>query len=90
MFIISDDKSPNDNIVIEDSYDKLNIDILLLTERVKILKSRRKNTPWYRVGTRLKLRKELSCIERESDEIAERLLRLHEKDRNPIQIVKRV
>lgn len=90
MSIRSDDKSSNGNIVTEDSYYKVCADVKLLMDRLKIVKYKLKNTPWYRILTRIKLRKELSRVEKESEEVGKRLIILDAKSRNPIQIVKRI
>lgn len=87
MSIRPDDKLSNGNIVTEDSYDKINNDIILLMDRLNTVKNRLSIIPWYRILTRIKLRKEISCIERETEEVGKRLARL---DENPIQIVKRI
>lgn len=84
------DEFQNGDMVIEDTYEKINADITLLTDKLIDVKREMKDIPWYRFGTRIKLRKELSCIEKESDKIAERLKKLDRKKTSPIQIIKRV
>lgn len=73
----------------DDNYDKVNTDTLLLMNRVDIVKDKIDKTPWYRIGTLIKLRKELNHLGKETDKIGERLERLNNKYKNPIQIVKR-
>jgi hypothetical protein len=89
MSIWSDDKLQNRDVVIEDSYEKVNIDIFLLIDKLTEVKNKIRSTSWYRIGTHIKLRKEFSCIEKESDRILERLKKLDIEGRNPMQIVKR-
>lgn len=89
MSIRPDDELKNRDVFIEDSYEKVGVDTLLLMERLKIVKNKMRNTPWYRIGTRMKSQKELSCIQKETDEIAERLKILDTESRNLMQIVKR-
>lgn len=81
---------PNSDTITEDSYDKVNTEVILLIGRLKIAKEKRSNTSWYHIWTLIQLRKEISCIEMETDKIGERLLRLDMEGKNPIQIVKRV
>jgi hypothetical protein len=89
MSSISDDKLSNRNNIMDDNYYKVNSDTKLLMVRLEIVKKKLNNIPWYRLWTYLKLRKELSCIERETDEIVKRLKRLDDEYMNPIQLVKR-
>jgi hypothetical protein len=89
MSIRPGDKLQNGDIVVEDSYEKLSIDIALLTDKLVDVKKEIRNTPWYRIGTHRKLKKEFSLIEDESDKIYERLKKLDIQKMNPIQIVKR-
>ncbi len=70
-----------------DSYDKVNTDLLFIMDRLKIIKDKRAKTPWYRIQDLIRLRKEYEKINKEADEIGERLQKLHSKRRNPIQIV---
>jgi hypothetical protein len=90
MPIRSDDKLPNSDIITEDSYYNVNTDIMLLVDRLRIAKKKMSNTKWYSIWTRMELRKEISCIEKEAKEAGERLLRLDEESRNHIKLVKRV
>jgi len=71
----------------DDSYDKINFDALMLTDKVRDIKKRIVETPWYRIRTQWRLYNELRNISKQSDEIGKRLKRLEE---NPVQIVKRV
>ncbi len=73
----------------DDNHSKVNTDILFLIDKVKIIKDKIKKTPWFRFGTLIKLRRELRDLDKESDEIGERLKKLHAQKMNPIQIVKR-
>lgn len=73
----------------DDNYSNVNTDTLLLIDRVRIVKDKIRRTSWYRIGTLIKLRKELSGLEKEADKIGERLNRLRMKNKNPIEIVKR-
>jgi hypothetical protein len=79
----------NSDVFIEDSYEKINTDIILSIDKLREIKNKIRHTPWYRIGTHIKLRKGLLCIEKESDKISERLKKLDAESRNPIQIVKR-
>jgi hypothetical protein len=88
--IRSDDKLPNSDSITEDSYYKVNTDIMILIDRLRITKKKMSNTRWYSIWTRMELRKEISCIEKETKEAGERLLRLDAESRNPIKLVKRV
>lgn len=90
MPIGPDDKLQNGEVSNDDNYDKLNVDILFLIDKLRIWKEKIGHTPWYRIGTHIKLRKELSGFEKEVDEIAERLQRLHAVHKNPIEVVRRV
>lgn len=90
MPIRSDGKLPNSDTITEDSYYKVNTDIMLLMDRLRIVKKKMSDTKWYRIWTRMELRKEISCIENETKEVGGRLLRLDEEERHPIKIVKRV
>lgn len=69
-----------------DSYYKINIDCQFLTDKVRIINDKIRKTPWYRIGTLLKLNRELKDLEKEADKIGERIKKLEE---NPIQIVRR-
>lgn len=73
----------------EDTISKLEIDILLLADKVRIIDDKIRKTPWYKVITHLKLYKELRGLGKETDNVAKRLQRLERMKRNPIQIVKR-
>lgn len=73
----------------EDSINRLEVDVLLLADKVRIINDKIRKTPWYKVITHLKLYKELIGLEKEIDEIGKRLQRLENTKRNPIQIVKR-
>lgn len=73
----------------DDNYGKVNTDILFLIDRLRLVKNKVRETPWYRIGTKIKLRKEISDIEKETDKIGERLNKLNMEKKNPIQIVKR-
>lgn len=86
----SNDRLPNSDTVPEDNYYKLNTDILLLLERLRIVKNKRNNTSWYSIWTRIKLWKEIWSIQKETEKVGERLIRLDAESKNPIQIVKRV
>lgn len=72
-----------------DTYSKVNTDTLLLIDKTRAVKDKIRRTPWYRIGTHMKLRKELSDLEKETDKIVERLNRLDMERKNPVQIVKR-
>lgn len=89
MSIRPDDELQNRDVVIEDSYEKVNADITLSINKLREIKNERNNTPWYHIGTHIKLRKEFSSVGKESDKILERLKKLDAESRNPIQIVKR-
>lgn len=69
-----------------DSYDQINLDTLILTDKVRDIKRRIRETPWYRLRTHLRLYKELRNFDKQADEIRERLKRIKE---NPIQIIRR-
>jgi hypothetical protein len=73
-----------------DDYGKLNMDILFLTDRLRIWKKKLRNTPWYHILTHIRLRKELLDIEEDVEEIGERLQKLDVMRKNPIQLVKRI
>ena len=74
----------------DDSYEKVSIDSLFLIDKVEIIKKKIEKTPWYHIGTHIKLWKELKVLGKETDKIGERLQKLDEEiDRSPIQIVKR-
>lgn len=73
----------------DDTYSKLNSDTLFLIDRLRIIKAKKRDTSWYRIGTHIKLRNELSDIVEETDKIGERLNRLEMERKNPIKIVKR-
>lgn len=90
MTIRSDDKLPNSDGITDDDYYKVQRDTKLLVDRLEIVKKKLSNTPWYRLWKYLELRRELSCVERETDEIGKRLKRLDKKYENPIQLVRRV
>ncbi len=70
----------------QDSYDKINTDVLLLTDRLRITKDKIRKTPWYSIICQWKLYKELEKLEKEVDKIENRLKKI---EQNPIQIVKR-
>lgn len=70
-----------------DTYDKINRDILILTDKVRDVNLRIKKTPWYRILEQLKLIKELRNLQRQTDDIEERFKRIKE---NPIKVVKRI
>lgn len=61
-----------------DTYDKINRDILILTDKVRDVKVRIRKTPWYRVIEHYKLSKELKDLEKQTDDIGERLKRIKE------------
>lgn len=63
---------------LEDSYCKIVIDINFLVDKLLILKAKAKKTKRYHIGTQLKLLKEIKELEKEFDEIQERLKRLEE------------
>jgi hypothetical protein len=84
-----DDDLQNSNVPIEDSYENVNTDMNLSIDKLREIKNKIEIAPWYRIGTHIKLRKELSSVEKESDKILERLKKLDVESRNPIQIVKR-
>jgi hypothetical protein len=84
-----DDDLQNSDVFIEDSYEKVNTDINLSIDKLREIKNEIKNTPWYRIWTHMKLRKELSSVGKESDKILKRLKKLDAESMNPIQIVKR-
>ena len=67
-----------------DSYSKVNTDLLFIMDRLKIIKDERAKTPWYRILDRMRLRKECEKINKEANEIGERLQKLHSKKRNSI------
>lgn len=90
MSIGTDDKLSNSDNDTQDNYYKVYIDASLLSDRLEIVKNKMRNTPWYCIWTHIGLQKELSCVQREADEVGKRLERLDEKYRNPVQIVKRV
>lgn len=69
-----------------DTVSKLEIDTMLLTDRVSIINDKIRKTPWYKVIDHLKLYKDLRDVNKEADEIAERLRRVK---RNPVEIIKR-
>lgn len=69
-----------------DTYDKINFDILILKDKVRDVQKRIGETPWYRIRTQWRLYKELGNLSKQTDEIGERLKRIKE---NPVQIVKR-
>lgn len=69
-----------------DSYDKINLDILMLTDKIRDDKQRIRETPWYRLGIQWRLYKELRNLSKQADKIGERLKRIEE---NPIQIIRR-
>lgn len=73
----------------DDSYSKVNADTLSLIDKTRAVKDKIRRTPWYCIGTLMKLRKELKELGRETDKIGERLNRLEKERENPIQIVKR-
>ena len=73
----------------EDSYERVNVATLSLIDRVQIIHNKIKKTPWYRIGTLIKLWKELKVIAKETDKVGERLKKLDEAKRNPMEIVKR-
>ena len=79
----------NQEIDCDDSYSKINTDMLFLIDKKRIIKYKLRKTPWYRIGIRIKLRNEINDLNKESDEIGERLERIHAEDKNPIKIVKR-
>lgn len=70
-----------------DTRDKINFDILILTEKVRDVQKRIRKTPWHHLREQWRLYKELRNLERQTDEIGKRIKRLEE---NPIQIVKRM
>ncbi len=69
-----------------DNFDKLNIDILLLTERMRKLKKKIRDTPWYHFLKHIALAKEMKDIEKDIENIEKRFTLLFD---NPIQIVRR-
>ncbi len=69
-----------------DTHDKITFDILVLTEKVRDVKKRIRETPWHHLRTQWRLYKEVRNLEKQTDEIGKRLKRLEE---NPVQIVKR-
>ncbi len=73
-----------------DNYFNVKRDIQFLIDKLEILRKKRRDTPWYCIRTRIKLLKEIQDIEKEAEEIGERLKKLDSKTMNPIQLVKRV
>jgi len=70
-----------------DTRDKITSDILVLTEKVRDVHKRIRETSWYHLRTQWRLYKEIRNLEMQTDEIGERLKRLEE---NSVQIVKRI
>lgn len=71
----------------DDTHDKITFDVLMLSDKLRDLKKRIKETPWYHIRAQWRLYNELRNISKQSDEIGKRLKRLEE---NPMQLVKRV
>lgn len=69
-----------------DTRDKINFDILVLTEKIRDVQKRIRETPWHHLRTQWRLYKDTRSLSKQTDEIGKRIKRLEE---NPIQIVKR-
>jgi hypothetical protein len=72
----------------DDNYSKVHTDVLLLIDRVRIVKDKVNKTRWYHIWTHIKLYKELIDLGKETDKIGERLNRLY-REKNIIEIIKR-
>lgn len=72
-----------------DNYDKINLDVLALQDKVRNIKDDIRRTPWYHVFAHLKLHKEYKNLVKEADKIGERLKKL-DRDLKLIEIVKRI
>lgn len=69
-----------------DTYDKINLDILTILEKVRNIKKKIRDTPWYHFRERWRLYKEIKSIEKQTDDIGKRLQII---EKSAVQTVKR-